>query len=32
MVIENFGQFLFVALAVYGGANLGYKFQQWVNS
>lgn len=32
MVIENVWQLLFVVLAVYGGANLGHKFQVWVNS
>jgi len=31
MVIENVWQFLFVVLAVYGGASLGAKFQAWVN-
>lgn len=32
MVIENVWQFLFVVLAVYGAAELGAKFQRWVNS
>lgn len=32
MVIENAWQFLFVMMAVYAAADLGYKFQQWVNS
>jgi hypothetical protein len=32
MVIENFGQFIFVCLAFYGATTIGYKFQTWVNS
>jgi len=32
MVIETVPQFIFLVLTVYGAADLGRRFQTWVNS